>query len=347
VHLGGHRRALGTAPGQHARGHRGHVGRGVRGQPEDLPAGRPAFRGRVGRDRRRDGGQRGVGPVPAVGQPERGRVGEHLLRVGQVHLHQPGQELHPGPLADGAPDQGRARIARSPRRARGRHQPGRHLPGPRRRPAAPRGRRVRRRGARQRGPDVQERGDQAAGQDLLGLPPPRQRRNDRCRPPARQAVGHRARVGLPGQVAQPVGQRRGQVPAVRGLLRRVRRGHHRDLLGQRQVAHGPLEHHPEQGGLHGGRRGGQLVKEQQPAPGLGQPPRPGRGSEPDLAADHDGQPGEVRRFPDRRDDRLAGQVHGLGHGPDRGRLAGPWRAPQQHRHPSRDRHPQRLHGRVA
>jgi hypothetical protein len=113
---------------------------------------------------------------------------------------------------------------------------------------------------------VQERGDQAAGQDLLGLPA------------ARQAVGHRPRMGLPGQVAQPVGQRRGQVPAVRGLLGRVGRGHHSHLVRQREVAHGPFQYHPEQCRLLRGRGGGLLVEEQQAAPGLGQPPRPRRGA---------------------------------------------------------------------
>ena len=46
--------------------------------------------------------------------------------------------------------------------------------------------------------------------------------------------------------------------------------------GSVEVADRPLEHHPQQRGLHRRRRGGDLVEEQQPAPGRGQPPRPRR-----------------------------------------------------------------------
>ena len=99
---------------------------------------------------------------------------------------------------------------------------------------------------------------------------------------------------------------------------------------------------PEQRRLHRGRRGGKLVEEQQAAPGFGETPGPRRRREPDLAADHDRQAGEVRRFPDRGDNRLARQAHRRRHRPDRRGLAGAGRAPQQHRYPGRDRDAERL-----
>ena len=227
VDFRGQRRAVGAAPGQHARGHGGHVGRGVGGQAEDLPAGRPAVRRRVRGHRGRDRGEGGVGPVAPFGQPERGRVGEHLLRIGQVHLDQPGEELDARPVADGAPDQRRTGLVPGAGGARGGHQAGRHLPGPRRRPAAPRGRRVGRRGAGQRGPDVQERGDQAAGQDLLRLPPVGQHR-DHAGPPSRRparpppTAGRSARPGgRAGWPAARTGPSRRR-PAPAGWPRRPR-----------------------------------------------------------------------------------------------------------------------------
>ena len=104
-----------------------------------------------------------------------------------------------------------------------------------------------------------------------------------AQPCAKPFVCHRPRVGLPGQVAQPVGQRRGgQIPSRRRhLLRRVGRGDHGHRVGQhegrRRLARAPPGAGPP------ARRSGAVdsfVEEQQAVPGLGQPPRPGRGSEP-------------------------------------------------------------------
>ena len=307
-------------------------------QPAD-----PALRRGVGRDHGGHRGHRRVGPVPAAGQQERGRVGQHGLRVGQVHLGQPGQELHSRAVAHRAADERRARLlTASGHPARG-PQPGRHLPGPRAGPAAAGRVRVGRRGTGERGPRVQERGHQGQRQAQFHGPVLRQPWHLRRRPATGQPVGHRARVDVPRQVAQPVGQRRRQVPPVGGLVRWVGRGHHRHLGGQLQVADHPLQHHPEQRRLHGGRGGGQLIEEQQSAAGLGQAAGPGGRREPDPVTHHHGQPGEVGRLADRRDHGLARPAQGLRHGPDDRRLAGARGAPQQHRHSRRHGHPECLH----
>ena len=226
------------------------------------------------------------------------------------------------------------------------HQPGRHLPRPRARPASAGLARVGRRRDRERGPDVQERADEAAVELFPGLPARGEQGDRGRRPAAGQPVGDASRRGLPGQVAQPVGQRGGQIPAVGGLLRRVGRGDHGDIVRKRQVADGPLEDHAQQRGLDSGRSGGQLVEEQHAGTRLGQPGRPQRRGEPDRVPGDDGQPGEVGRFPDRRDDRLAGQAQGVRHRADGRRLARAGRTPQQDWHPGRDGDPERFRGGV-
>ena len=89
-------------------------------------------------------------------------------------------------------------------------------------------------------------------------------------PAAREPGRHGSRVDRPVEVAEPVGQRRREVPAVGRLLGRVGRGDHGDAGGQRQVADRALEHDPQQRRLHGRRRGRDLVEERDAVAGLGQ-----------------------------------------------------------------------------
>ena len=315
-------RTVGPVPGQDPGGRRGDVRGCGRADAQHLPAGRPAFRRRLRGDRGRDGGQRRVGPVRSFRQPERTRIGQHLLRIGQIHLQQPGQELSPGSVTHAAPDQGRTGLVPGFRGACRGPQPGGHLPGTRARPAASRSRRIRRRRARQRGPGPQEGRHQPAGQYLLGLPAPGQLRHLGGGPAAGQPVGHHPGRDLPGEMTEPVGQRRGQVPPVRRLLRRVGRGDDRHLGGQVEITHGAFEDHPQQGRLHGRWRGGQLVQEQQAPPGRGQPLGPGRGREPHSRTGYDREAREVGRLADRRDHRFTRQPGRGRQRPDRGRLAG-------------------------
>ncbi|MEZ5234751.1 MAG: hypothetical protein R2749_18910 [Acidimicrobiales bacterium] len=65
-------------------------------------------------------------------------------------------------------------------------------------------------------------------------------------------------------MAEAVGQRGGQIPAVGGLFGQVGGGRHDHLVGQGQIPHHPFEHDPQQRGLDRRRGGGQLVEEQQP-----------------------------------------------------------------------------------
>ena len=76
------------------------VGGCAGGLPERLPATRPALRGRIGGDRRRNRGQCGVRAVTALGQHKTVRVGEDRFWVGQIGLLKPGQVLDPGARAD-------------------------------------------------------------------------------------------------------------------------------------------------------------------------------------------------------------------------------------------------------
>ena len=114
----GPRRAAATPSGRHRASTRAATaatsGAVSAALPSTCQPGHPALRRGVGGDRGGHRGHRGVGAVAPAGQQERGRVGQHRLRVGQVHLGQPGQELHPRAVAHRAADQRRT----APRRRR-------------------------------------------------------------------------------------------------------------------------------------------------------------------------------------------------------------------------------------
>ncbi len=74
------------------------------GSPEHGPSPQPALDGRFGRHGCGDGRQGGIGAVPPLGQDETARVGQCGFRVGEVGVYQPGEQLHPRSLPDGAPD---------------------------------------------------------------------------------------------------------------------------------------------------------------------------------------------------------------------------------------------------
>src|SRR5690606_34343376 len=69
----------------------------------------------------------------------------------------------------------------------------------------------------------------------------------------------------PRQVHEPVGERRAELPAVGGRGARVRGGHEAYAARQPEGADAPLQHEAQQGRLDGGRRGRQLVEEEQAA----------------------------------------------------------------------------------
>jgi hypothetical protein len=105
---------------------------------------------------------------------------------------------------------------------------------------------------------------------------------------------------------EPVGQGRAQLPAVGRRGPWIGGGHDTYAGRQLQGADAPFEYEAKQRGLHGGRRGGQLVQEQQPAAGPYQSDRPVRRGHRDalfrgIVAD-DGQPGEVGRLVHAGDD---------------------------------------------
>ena len=155
-------------------------------------------------------------------------------------------------------------------------------------------------------------------------------------PPAGEPLGQRRGLDGPVEVAEAVGEGSGQVPSVRRLLRRVGGGDDHDPFGQVEVADDPLEHDPQQRGLHSGRRGGDLVEKEQPLACRGQPLGPPGRCHVHLGLPDDRQPGEVGGLPDGGDHRLARPAHGVGHGPDRRGLAGARGPPQQDRDPSGD-----------
>ncbi len=148
-------------------------------------------------------------------------------------------------------------------------------------------------------------------------------------------------------MTEAVGQRWRELPAVSRLGRWVGSGNDRDLVWQHQVANGPLEHNPQERGLDRRRRGRDLVKESQAGSGSGERTCPRWRSEFDLRTAgpvtiDDWQPGEVGGLADRRDHRLARQLGRGGQRADHRCLAGPRCSPEQHRHPRRNRDPERL-----
>jgi hypothetical protein len=104
----------------------------------------------------------------------------------------------------------------------------------------------------------------------------------------REAVRDGARVDRPIQVYQAIRQRRREFPTVRGLFRRVRRGHDAHAGRQREIADDAFQHDPQHRRLHGGRRGGQLVEEQHALTRLGKAARPRRRRQPHAAVHDDG-----------------------------------------------------------
>jgi hypothetical protein len=62
--------------------------------------------------------------------------------------------------------------------------------------------------------------------------------------PAERAFDPSLGINLPIEVAEAIGQRSRQVPAVGRFLRRVGRGNDRDSVGQPQIAHRGLEDDP-------------------------------------------------------------------------------------------------------
>ena len=287
---------------------------------------------------RRDRGHRGVGAIGAAWQPERVRLGENGLRIGQVHLDQPGQEPRPRAVPHGSAHEHRTgfaaggrRLARGHRRAVISQVRGLGQPWPAEAASAG-GARAARASSGTRPPGCGR-----------GPPPPpshRQLGHPWRGPPSGQPVGDHAGIDLPGQVTEPVGQRGGQVPPSAGLSAgsRPRRPPCRAGPGHRRRARGPRQ----QGGLHGGRCGGQLIEEQQAAPVLGEPPRAAWRREPDSLADHDRQPGELDGS------RIEAITVSQGQ-PGRfamariGGLAGSGRSPQQHRYPGGDRYAERFY----
>ena len=99
--------------------------------------------------------------------------------------------------------------------------------------------------------------------------------------------------GLPLQMNEPVGQRRGQVPAVGGHTGRVSGGNDPHMRGKPEVANGFFEHNPQHGGLHRGRGGGELVKKENAPALLGEAFGPVRRRKPGSGLAHHGQAGEV------------------------------------------------------
>ena len=92
---------------------------------------------------------------------------------------------------------------------------------------------------------------------------------------------------------EPVGQRRGQVPAVGGHVGRVSGGNDPHMRGKPEVANGFFEHNPQHGGLYRGRGGGELVKKENAPALLGKAFGPVRGRKPSGGLAHHGQTGKV------------------------------------------------------
>jgi hypothetical protein len=168
----------------------------------------------------------------------------------------------------------------------------------------------------------------------LGQPLRVEPRQGRPRPGAAESAYDDLVVVGPLKMHEPVGQRRAQLPAVGRRGPRVGGGHDPHPGRQPQGADPPLQHQPQQRGLHGRRRGGQLVQEQQPPARPHESYGPVRRGHRDallgrIVAD-DGQPGEVGRLVHAGDHRGQRQVQGGGELGQGGRLADARLAPQQH-----------------
>ena len=302
--LGGQRRPVGAAPGQRAGGHRGHVGRRFRGLAEHLPARHPALRRRVGGDHRGHRGHRRVGPV-APARAAGTRPGRPAPPPGRADPSRPARPGTP-PRRRRPPRRGPAPPAPPRAEPAAPRPPTAGPPSPRSAGSASRARprRVGRRGAGQRGPGVQERRRPGRGP---GPAPrlPAVRQLGTPAPPSRRPARRPPRAGrFPGQVAQPVGQRRGQVhrrrPARAGWPRRPPRPRRAGPGRRRPVPVRPAAAPPAP-------RAGRWTVRPGTA-GRGRPreaARPARRGEPDPVAHHDRQPGEVGRLADRGDHGLA------------------------------------------
>ena len=233
--------------------------------PAALPASVAGSAGDGGGDR----GQRGVGAIAALGQHEAVRVGEHGLGIGQVGLGEPGEELDARRRRRRAADQQRRALAarRPPRRrrtARAAMSQVRGLGQARPAPAASSGTASASSGRTVTKPAIQLRADRRSA-----APSRRRSAGGRgVRPAAGEAVGDRARASTGqsrwqkrlasgGDRSQPSAACSGGLAAATTAT----------LVGQREVADRPLEHDPQQRGLHGRRRGRDLVEERQPVAG--------------------------------------------------------------------------------
>jgi hypothetical protein len=113
-------------------------------------------------------------------------------------------------------------------------------------------------------------------------------------------------------VAEAVGQRRRNLPAVSGPVRRVGPSHDPHPHRQGQVTHRPVQRQRQHRCLHGRRAGGQLIEEQV-ARSLGREPTSERGRGQDHpVVGHQRKACDVSRFADRTEHRLA--RHPLGGG---------------------------------
>ena len=144
-------------------------------------------------------------------------------------------------------------------------------------------------------------------------------------------------------MSEPVRQRRGEVPCAAVLFGGVRGGDEPHPLTEVQISDAVLLHDSHQRVL-GGRGGGvYLVEEhQRHSRVLSDAARPLRRRIHHRAAVAHRQPTEVRRIVQRRDQRLHRPARLNGVALNGGRLARARVAPQQHRHPRRQKHLHRL-----
>ncbi len=187
----------------------------------------------------------------------------------------------------------------------------------------------------ERGAGGEEPADRAAGEgDGLRQQPGVEPGQRRPGPGAAEAPHHHLVVVGPLEVDEAVGQRRAQLPAVGRRGPRVGGGHDPYAGRKLQGADPPFEYQAQEGGLDGGRRGGQLVQEQQSSAGPYESYRPVRRGHRDAllcgVVPDDGQPREVGRLVHAGDHRGERKVQGLGELCQGRGLADPRRAPQEY-----------------
>ena len=255
--------------------------------------------------------EHGEGPVTALRQLEAGRVCQDGLRIGQVHVRQPRQELDSGPLADRAEDQERPCVLRGSHGITHGQQPGDCLPAPRARPA-PAGLVGQRRNVdHERRTYLEERPDRSARRQELALCRRAAVEGGGWRKPHGDPAGHGTGFDRPVQVNETIRQRGRKLPAVGRLFGRIGRGNHPDSLGQGQIADDTLEHDPEHGGLYGGRRRRELIEEEEAMPGGGKASCPEGRGHLDGPVDHHRQACEIGRLADGADYHLGRPAQAL------------------------------------